>query len=624
MQLRDYQVEAVESNHSFFYERGYHSLLNHLATGLGKGVIAVAQVMHSIDLQTQRVLFLVHTQEIVYQQKLKFMDWMPELKGNDFTIHSRPGIGIVMNKHDDVSARVVLATPQTLSGVGDDVDFSRLDAILKYGNIDLLITDEAHHSVAHSYLNMVDYMRQKNPDMKMLGFTATPIRNDEIALGLAFQMINVRRDIRWGIRNGYLCEILNPKLIHTNVALAEGKGSLDSKVRAIDVTNWTEIVFQAYQEHGENRPGVFFMPSVEHSKAFALYAQEHGVPTAHIDGFGNIDENGVWTSKSDRQNILARFSAGSIQLLTNFNVLTEGWDAPHVALIGQARPTQSAPLITQMIGRGTRPHKGKKNLLVLDYALTGLSLTTAGSLLGHTWREEDEPVEDEEEVLADPMDVRDIRNDDTVTQGNGVVISIGRLFKTLDEAWYSDRNGYMSLGCSARHGLVIVPPNYSLAAKLQEGMRVGSEKIEEDPQNTAYEDFYKKLRKAHQIVSQFTLWHLEKNDDDKWGLHHTPKAADDDLELLFDYVAPIQADLVDDILAKKQKSWRYNEVSDRQANYLKVLQKQYGFDVPEGAKRGVVGQLISHYTLTPRVQKYIDKLLKECGEWGKVNLKMIA
>lgn len=624
LSLRDYQLEAIQSNHSFFYERGYHSLLNHLATGLGKGVIAVAQVQHSMDLQKQRVLFLVHTQEIVYQQRLKFLDWMPELAGNDFTIHSRPGIGIVMNKHNDVSARVVLATPQTLSGVGDEVDFGRLDEILKYGPIDLLITDEAHHSVAHSYLNMVEYMRQDNPDMKLLGFTATPVRNDEIALGLAFQMINVRRDIRWGIRNGYLCDILDPIMVHTNVALAEGKGSLDSKVRAIDVENWTEIVFNAYQEHGEERPGVFFMPSVEHSKAFALYAQERGVLTAHIDGFGNIDEFGNETTKNNRQEILARFNAGQIQLLTNYNVLTEGWDAPRVALIGWARPTDSAPLMTQGIGRGTRPHKDKKNLLVIDFALEELTLTTAGSLLGHTWREEDEPVEDEEEeVLADALDVRDLRDDKTIVQGNGVIISFGRLFKTLDEAWYADKEGYMSLGCSTTDGLVIAPPHYSLAAKLQEGMRQGVEIIGENPDNESYQAFYEALNRAHKVVSQFTVWHLEKRND-RWGVKRSPEHADENLELLFDYVAILQADLVEPALAKKKKSWRYNPVTDSQLNALRKMQAWNQFEIPEDIKRGTAGQMISHYILVPKVQKYIEKLLGECGEWGKVNIQKIA
>lgn len=69
----------------------------------------------------------------------------------------------------------------------------------------------------------------------------------------------------------------------------------------------------------------------------------------------------------ERQDVLARFRVGDLKYLANVNVLTTGFDAPHIDCVALVRPTLSPGLYYQMVGRGFRLHPGKENCLVLDF-----------------------------------------------------------------------------------------------------------------------------------------------------------------------------------------------------------------------------------------------------------------
>lgn len=107
------------------------------------------------------------------------------------------------------------------------------------------------------------------------------------------------------------------------------------------------------------RKTVCFATNVAHSIHLRDEFIKSGVKAEHIDGS---------TPKDERDEILARLESGDLELVTNCQVLTEGWDMPDVGCCIMARPTKSMGLFRQMVGRVLRPAKGKDHALVLDHA----------------------------------------------------------------------------------------------------------------------------------------------------------------------------------------------------------------------------------------------------------------
>lgn len=579
--------------------------------------------------EENRVLFVVGFREIVRQTKNAFLRYYPHLADTSFTKYGRPGIGIVMGNIDEKTARIVIATPQTLSGIDGEANFERLDALLEYGPFSLAIYDEAHTSVAKSFMELHRRLLAANPNMKTLGLTATPMREDGLALGQMFDVINVSYDLKWGIKNGYLCQIQPPLLIETNLALPEGPGGVEERAKALDVKNCNEIMHQAYIEHGENRPGVWFMPSVEHSREFTRFMQSKGIRIAHVDGEMGIDVHGQELAMSRRDEIMDWYNGweagGEARLLSNYNVLTTGWDAPHTAFIGWGRPTMNAVLLTQALGRGTRLHPDKKDLKILDFALKDISLVTVGSLFGHTWAEEKEKIEDEGELemLSEGLDIRDIRKEGSLVNGNGVIIRIGNLFGKSKHAWYSDPDSrVMSLSCSDKDVLVIVPPNFTLASKIKSGITLGETVLEQAPDDELKLEFYNDLVKGYDLFRNYTLWrvHAEFSPSGKkiWQTPAQWEAADESIELLFDYAAPLQNALTDAKLAQKNKAWRKKPISEKQTNYLKYSFQVSVDEMPE--TQDGAAKLISHFTAVPKVMDTVYDIHERCGRFGKINV----
>lgn len=167
--LRDYQQECVDICNSL--KSGSH--LVQMATGLGK------TVTFSKIARKGRVLLLSHREELV-TQPVKY--------------YSCP-VGIEKAERHSHGEEVVSASVQTL--------VNRLEKHFEPGEFDMIITDEAHHALAPSYRKIYDYLRPR----LHIGFTATPRRGDDRGLGAVFDDIVFQKDLRWGIANGYLCDI---------------------------------------------------------------------------------------------------------------------------------------------------------------------------------------------------------------------------------------------------------------------------------------------------------------------------------------------------------------------------------------------------------------------------------
>lgn len=331
MDLRPYQQECID----IIQSQSPGSYLIQMATGLGKTV-----TFASIPRQG-RVLLLSHREELVEQPRKYYSCTY----------------GVERASGRSAGEDVVSASVQTLSRHLDR--FSPAD-------FDTIIVDEAHHAAAKTYRDILDYFQPR----LTLGFTATPNRGDKIRLNDVFQKIIFQRDLRWGIKNGFLCDIhclrVNIGYDLSAVRTRMGDYAPGELEEAMDGT--ADAIAQAYREYAHGATLIFSV-SVLHAQEIADRIQGAVVVTGQT---------------KDRASIIQAFTAGEIPCIVNCMVFTEGTDIPRVETVIMARPTQSDSLYCQCVGRGLRLYPGKDKLTLIDcVGVTGkASLCTAPSLLG--------------------------------------------------------------------------------------------------------------------------------------------------------------------------------------------------------------------------------------------------
>lgn len=325
--LRPYQQECLD----VIARQAPGAYLCRLATGLGKTVIFTHLPRQG------RMLILSHREELVHQP-LKY-----------FTCKTGVEQGA---EHAPQDAEVVSASVQSL---GHRLDRYAPDAF------DIIVVDEAHHAAAKSYRKLLDYFTPR----LLLGFTATPNRADGARLNDVFSKIIFDKDLRWGIQQGYLSDIICKRVnigydlrgVHTS----RGDYAPGELAEAMEGT--ADAIAEAYRRlaHGAT---LIFAVNVAQCHEIAKR-----IPGAEV----------VTGETPNRSEIIARFTAGEIPCLVNCMVFTEGTDIPRVETVIIARPTQSDGLYTQMVGRGLRLYPGKECLTLIDcVGVTGkASLCTA-------------------------------------------------------------------------------------------------------------------------------------------------------------------------------------------------------------------------------------------------------
>jgi superfamily II DNA or RNA helicase len=360
--LRPYQREAAQAVIAA-YQAGRRRVLVQMATGLGKTIL-LSHLARAMVRRGGRVLIIAHREELIEQARSKLLAVDPSLD-----------VGIVKAKRDDHDHAIVVASIQTIARIG---------RLRRLGSFAFIIVDEAHHAVARTYRGVLQYLgiyedAPPPDDVYLLGVTATPGRGDRIGLETVFQQIVYRMGILEGIQGGYLCDV-RAKAVMLATTFDDVRSQHGDLVegelgRALLAADAPEHVVQAYLEHAAGRRAIVFTPTVAVAEAMAETFRAAGIPAAMVCGSTPADE---------RAEILAGLAAGTIRVVANCAVLTEGFDCPPVDCIVIARPTKSSLLYSQMLGRGTRTHEGKVDLLVLD--VTGQAgrhdLVTAASLFG--------------------------------------------------------------------------------------------------------------------------------------------------------------------------------------------------------------------------------------------------
>jgi superfamily II DNA or RNA helicase len=298
----------------------------------------------------KRLLVLAHREELLLQAREKFLKIDPELK-----------IGIEQSaSRAPADSKVVIASVPTLGKTGS----ARLRQ-LNPEEFFLIVVDEAHHAVAPTYRRIFEHFGLFDPNTPryLVGFTATPRRGDKQGLGAIFEDVCYARDLREMIAERYLCPITGWRVDSAtsldNVRIRHGDFVERDLAQAVNTSDRNSLLVNAYKQYAKWGRAIIFCVNVAHAQDVCETFKAAGIRTSAVWG---------GMPREDRRATLAQFSQGDIRVVTNCVVLTEGFDEPRVDTIIMARPTRSKLLYAQMVGRGTRRHPDKTNLVVIDIA----------------------------------------------------------------------------------------------------------------------------------------------------------------------------------------------------------------------------------------------------------------
>jgi len=345
LQLRNYQAEAI-ARVKEAYKDGKRRVLVSLPTGTGKTVV-FAHFPSALKMR-KRLLVLAHREELLLQAEEKFRSADPALKVGIERAEAFVG----------PDSQVVIASVPTLAR-SDGARLARFNP----EDFSIIVVDEAHHAVAETYRRIFRHFGLLDPATTryLVGFTATPRRGDKQGLGEVFQEVCYAQDLRQMIGEGYLCQIrgwrVDTDLSLDGVKVRHGDFVESQLARVINTPSRNRLMPITYIRLASYRRALVFCVDVQHAKDVCDAFTEAGIRAAAV--WGDMP-------RDDRRAVLSRFSSGEIDVLTNCNLLTEGFDEPRINCVMLARPTKSKLLYAQMVGRGTRIHPQKKDLMVVD------------------------------------------------------------------------------------------------------------------------------------------------------------------------------------------------------------------------------------------------------------------
>lgn len=333
---RAYQAEALDGIRTQL--EANDSTLLVMATGLGKTIVFAQTVKERMEFG--RVMVLVHREELLSQawRHLKSVTGCePDVEMADYRA----------NTYGAFRSKIVVSTIQTqiagMAGKGRMTKF-------KPDEFNLVVIDEAHHSAAKSYKRVIEYYRQ-NPDLKILGVTATPDRADEKALGQIFDTVAYEYDICEGIDDGWLVPIRQQSvyvdgLDYSSVRTTAGDLNGADLARVLEFEETLHRIASPTIELCGDKKALVFAASLAQAERLTEILNRHKPGSAKWVHGG--------TPKETRRDLFPEYANGGFQFLVNVGVATEGFDEPGIEVVVMARPTKSRSLYAQMVGRGTR------------------------------------------------------------------------------------------------------------------------------------------------------------------------------------------------------------------------------------------------------------------------------
>ena len=335
-------LEALESER----DRGHHRNLIIAATGTGKTVIA------ALDYARQpgrpRLLFVAHRERILQQSRATFrLALRDESFGELLTGREKPIVGT------HVFASIQSLHDERLRQLAADA-------------FEVVIVDEFHHAAANTYEALLDHLEPKI----LLGLTATPERADGQPILHRFGDRIAAESRLWDALDQELLSPFQYFVIHDGTDLSQidfrgGRYSVSSleQVYTADEHRARHVLRQLDQKIRDPRimRALGFCVSVRHAEYMAAYFNRHELPAAVVDGS---------TSPRHREARVSALERGELCCLFTVDVFNEGVDIPVVDTVLFLRPTESATIFLQQLGRGLRLHEDKACLTVLDFVGT--------------------------------------------------------------------------------------------------------------------------------------------------------------------------------------------------------------------------------------------------------------
>ncbi len=353
---RRWQLAAVDAvSRAFAPPHRARRVLVSAATGTGKGtLLASLAVRAACKHPTARVLVLCHRKELLEDLQRRIL---ATIRGLPSHLTATLTCGLVRAGDNGARARIVVGSVQTLRP-------ARLAEVLAAGPPALVIVDEAHHAPARSYRDIlagVEAGLGRPPHV--LGLTATPYRTGKNGqtegLGDAFDALVHEHGIVSAIREG---DLVPPEAVRVDLHMeldlsavrlgAGGDYDEEELEKAVDVDARNEAIADYVAERLGGRQALGFAVSIAHARRLAAALKARGVKAEAV--WGGTKANPL--PAAQRAALVSRFQRQDLQVLISRDLLFEGFDSPAVEVLIAARPTQSAIIAAQLIGRGLRRH----------------------------------------------------------------------------------------------------------------------------------------------------------------------------------------------------------------------------------------------------------------------------
>ena len=336
IRLFDYQEDMVKQIEKAL--RLHRSVMAQMPTGTGKTYLLTAAIDSFVeDNPNTKVWIVAHRKELVSQ--------IEETIKKFYSYSS--------SKNKSLLVSVKAMSIQWLSRHYDEIE----------DEPGMIVIDEAHHALAKTYKEMWE----RFPKAKFLGLTATPCRLNGKGFMDLFDVLvqswNIPEFISKGRLSTYdFVSIKSDGVTQRLIDSLQKRGADgDYQNKEMDMLlnkrPSIEKLYQSFEEYGKDRKGIVYAINISHAKKIMGLYQEHGIKAVAIDSK---------TPAMERQADIEAFKKGDIQVLVNVDIFSEGFDCPDVEFVQLARPTLSLAKYLQMVGRGLRVAKGKKNCVIID------------------------------------------------------------------------------------------------------------------------------------------------------------------------------------------------------------------------------------------------------------------
>lgn len=383
--LQNHQRDAIQAMDNLNKKFPSYSTLIVLPTGGGKTYTASTWLLHNAIDNSKKILWLAHRQMLLEQaaesfQKFSYSTELPHISSFNYRIIS----GATSHERTidiEPTDNLLIISKDSLGR-----KLERLDGWLDGEDEIFLVIDEAHHSTAKTYRKVIEYVKKRVKNLKLIGLTATPFRTAESEQGLLAKIFtdgtrngeSVKNDVGIVYQIG-LKELINRRILstpkfetyYTDEKYGVGLGlkawesiqhldklpdDVAKKIAESGARN--KLIVNTYKkksnEYGQT---IVFTVSINHAIALTKLFNKAGIKADYV--VSNIKDSGtgITLSREDNEFKIEKYRNGDIQVLVNVNILTEGVDLPMTKTVFLTRPTVSTILMTQMVGRALRGEK---------------------------------------------------------------------------------------------------------------------------------------------------------------------------------------------------------------------------------------------------------------------------